>query len=91
MGASLGFFGRVRPTFPWARAPGVVRRPGVGPPCLGRVSGANRAGAPRLCQAAGQSTRSPADSEWGLQVKPGRLGMGQSSPADSECQWGGSQ
>ena len=65
----------------------VVRRPEVGPPCLGRVSGANRAGAPRLCQAAGQS--SPADSEWGLQVKPGRLGMGQSSPADSECQWGG--
>ena len=85
MGASLGFFGRVRPTFPWARgwSAGVRRRRRptrrVSPSLCAGPSG-RRQGRSR---SAGQS--SPADSEWGLQTRPTRNasgpGPGWSNPA----------
>ena len=64
MGASLGFFGRVRPTFPWARGWSA----GVGPPCLGRVWGARQPGRP---------PGAPTEALPGCE--PGRLGVGPSS------------
>ena len=94
MGASLGFFGRVRPTFPLARARGWSagvrrrRRPTrrVSPSRCDSAVGAGRA-AGRASRSAGQS--SPPDSEWGLQTRPTRNangpGPGWSNPAtDSE-------
>ena len=72
MGASLGFFGRVRPTFPWARgwSAGVRRRRRptrrVSPSLCGPV-GAGRA-ALGLPGSRARPTRSGA-------LKPGRLGI----------------
>ena len=64
MGASLGFFGRVRPTFPWAR--GWSAGVGPGPPCLHRVG-----------RQPGRRSKDPRLSLPGCE--PGRLGVGPSS------------
>ena len=68
MGASQGFFGRVRPTFPWARGWSAGVR--VGPPCLGRVWG------PGAWQPGRRSEALPGCRR---AVEPGRLGVGPSS------------